>query len=146
MAMHSQEEGAVSLRQFRIGMAGAACAASLLVVGVQLITPFAFRADHVKRIAELESRQLGLYQALAGKDQLFQNERRNYVERIKKRDELLHQREQIITLLRSRIGAEAERVERTVSSASLLPAAASEPVGFTAGASTPQLPGSISGR
>jgi hypothetical protein len=50
--------------------------------------------SHVKRITELESRQLSLYQALTGKDQLFQNERRNYVERIKKRDELLRQREQ----------------------------------------------------
>lgn len=144
--MHSQEERAVSVRQFRLGMAGAAGAASLLVIGLQLITPVAFRADHVKRIAELESRQLGLYQALAGKDQLFQNERRNYVERIKKRDELLHQREQIITLLRSRIGIEVERAERTLSSATPLPGAIGSPVGFTAGAAAPQLPGSIAGR
>lgn len=144
--MHSQEEGAVSLRQFRLGLAGAACAASLLVMGLQLVTAVAFRADHVKRIAELESRELGLYQALAGKDQLFQNERRNYVERIKKRDELLHQREQIITLLRSRIGIEAARAEGTVSSATPLPEATGSPVGFTAGAAAPELQGSISRR
>ena len=145
--MQSQEAGAISLRQFRLGMAGAAGAASLLVIGFQLIIPVAFRANHVKRIAELESRQLGLYQALAGKDQLFQNERRNYVERIKRRDELLYQREQIITLLRSRIGREAEREERTVSSATPLPGAIGSPVGFTAGgAAAPPLPGSISGR
>ena len=116
-----------------------ACASSLLV-----IIPLLSRPDHVKRIAELESRQLNLYQALAGKDQLFQNERRNYVERIKRRDELLRQREQTIMLLRSRLGAEAERAEG--SSAALLRRATGEPVGFTARASAPELPSSISGR
>ena len=137
--MRSQEEGAVSLRRFRLGMTVAACASSLLVM-----IPLQFRQDHVKRIAELEARQLNLYQALAGKDQLFQNERRNYVERIKKRDELLRQREETIMLLRSRLGAEAERAQG--SSAALLPRATGEPVGFTARASAPELQGSISGR
>ena len=89
--MRSQEEGAVSLRRFRIGLTLTACASGLLVMIIQPITPVHFRSDQVKRVAELESRQVSLYQALASKDQLFQNERRNYVERIKKRDELLHQ-------------------------------------------------------
>jgi len=144
--MRSQEGQAVSLRRFRLGMAVTACVTTLLVVGVQLITSVHFRPHHVKRIGELESHHLGLYQALAGKDRLFENQRRNYVEQIKKRDELLRQREQTIALLKSRLGTEAERAERTVPSTALLSGATGEPVGFTARPSAPQLQGSIAGR
>ena len=143
--MRSQEEGAVSLRRFRIGLALTACASGLLVMIVQPITPARFGSDQVKRLAELESRQASLYQALAGKDQLFQNERRNYVDRIKKRDELLHQREQTIMLLRSRLSAEGQRAEGPVSPDLLMPRAA-EPVGFAARTSARELQGSTPAR
>jgi hypothetical protein len=143
--MFSQEEGAVSRRRFRLALAATACASSLLVMGIQLVTPVHFRTEHAKRIAELESSQLGLYQALAGQDRLFQNERRNYVERIKKRDELLRQREQMITALRSRLGSEVERVEPAASSISSRPGV-SESGGVGVRMAAPQIPGSIAGR
>jgi hypothetical protein len=133
--MLAQEEGAVSRRRFRLGIVITACASGLLVMGAQLVTPVHFRAEHAKRIAELEAREMGLFQALAGKDELFQNERRGYVERIKKRDELLRQREQTITLLRSRLAADGDRSTET-----------GEPVGLTARASATPPPGSTSGR
>ena len=133
--MLAHEEEAVSRRRFRLGIVITACASGLLVMGVQLVTPVHFRAEHAKRIAELEAREMGLFQALAGKDELFQNERRGYVERIKKRDELLRQREQTITLLRSRLAADGERATES-----------GEPVGLTARASATPPPGSTSGR
>ena len=142
--MGLQEGGVVPVRRLRLGMTVAACASSLLVMGILLGTTV--RTNHVKRIAELESRQLSLYQALAGKDQLFQNERRTYVERIKRRDELLRQREQTIMVLRSRLDGQAERAEGLVPSAARLPLATGEPIGFTAQTSASQLQGSIVGR
>jgi hypothetical protein len=82
-----------------VGIIVACIATGLLVFFVQR----GFGADGLKRIRELEAREMHLYEQLSQKDAQRESQRRIYIERIRKGETELSEHAQEIITLRARL-------------------------------------------
>jgi len=82
-----------------VGIIVACIATGLLVFFVQR----GFGADGLKRIRDLEAREMHLYEQLSQKDAQRESQRRIYIERIRKGETQLSERAQEIITLRARL-------------------------------------------
>jgi hypothetical protein len=83
------------------------------VLFVQGTRAWAFTADRHRRAQEIVARESYLYRQLANQDAVLESQRRVYMERFRRLESLLRQREDDVALLRTMI---ARRVEGQSSS------------------------------
>jgi uncharacterized protein HemX len=77
--------------------------ASVLVFFVWGVGGLGFAGDRVRRAEETETREGHLYRQIADRDAVLESQRRIYMERFRKLETELRQKEQEITAMRARL-------------------------------------------
>lgn len=72
----------------------------------------AWTADGHRRAQESAARQSLLYQQLANKDAVLESQRRIYIERVRRLEAQVREREQEVAVLRARLADRVHRVDR----------------------------------
>ena len=77
--------------------------ATVCVLFIQGARAWGFAADRHRRVQETAARESYLYQQLASRDAVFESQRRIYMERFRRLEGQLREREQDVAVLRARL-------------------------------------------
>lgn len=85
---------------------------ALVVTLILLAGTRAWMADGHRRARESEAHQSHLYRQLADKDGVLESQRRIYMERVRRLEAQVREREQEVAVLRARLADRLHRVDR----------------------------------
>lgn len=77
--------------------------ASVALVFVQGVRAWGFTADRLRRAEEIMARESSLYRQLANQDGVIEAQRRIYIERFRRLEAQLQQRDEHVAVLRERL-------------------------------------------
>lgn len=77
--------------------------ASVALVFVQGVRAWGFTADRLRRAEEIMARESSLYRQLANQDGVIEAQRRTYIERFRRLEAQLQQRDEHVAVLRERL-------------------------------------------
>jgi hypothetical protein len=77
--------------------------ATVCILFVHSARAWGFAADRHRRAREIAARESYLYQLLADRDAVFESQRRIYIERFRRLEAQIRQREQDVVVLRARL-------------------------------------------
>jgi biopolymer transport protein ExbB/TolQ len=77
--------------------------ASVALLFVQGARAWGFTADRLRRAEEIMARESSLYRQLANQDEILESQRRIYMERFRRLEAQLQQRDEDVAVLRERL-------------------------------------------
>lgn len=90
-------------RRLVVTLAVVVMVASVALVFVQGVRAWGFTADRLRRAEEIMARESSLYRQLANQDGVIEAQRRTYIERFRKLEAQLQQRDEHVAVLRERL-------------------------------------------
>ncbi len=101
--MKSSRVRPATRRRTLVALGVALMVASLLVLFIEGARARSFAADRHRRAQEIEARELDLYRQLKNSDAVLESQRRIYIERFRKLEAQIQQKDQQIFALRARL-------------------------------------------
>lgn len=90
-------------RRLVVTLAVVVMVASVALVFVQGVRAWGFTADRLRRAEEIMARESSLYRQLANQDGVIEAQRRIYIERFRRLEAQLQQRDEHVAVLRERL-------------------------------------------
>lgn len=90
-------------RRLVVTLAVVVMVASVALVFVQGVRAWGFTADRLRRAEEIMARESSLYRQLANQDGVIEAQRRTYIERFRRLEAQLQQRDEHVAVLRERL-------------------------------------------